>query len=603
MDKRPAGARHIRTSAQATAAPAPGFSRFGVLPETAETALDGLLTPDAVDPSALRAVAAPAEAIGALLTPQAEDGLSGADQAALDLDAILSVAFGMEPEPVAVPPAGLLSDDILDDLLGDWDLGTADDPDDDPADDPAADPADDLLAEPDVPEVPPGIPPQPAARADGAKVISTSASANRGRPPEPELNDDFDQPDDAPGEALPDLDLDDLFAIAPVPAAPSPRGKPLVEATPAPRTARENRRAAVPELDRVLQIGAARPGTWAKWRPRLIWAVILAGLVYVAFLPYPYEVGGDFVVQPLQRSEARSRTDGEIIQVDVAEGDWVKAGDILAVLSNITQLKDLALNEADDAKLRADLATMENGAKPEEIAVAREAVASAELLVSVTRKDLDRQQVLFDSGTIAEKLLDTARNAHAAAVSARDEAAARLALVASAAKPTEIDAQKASIDRNRQELEFARKVLEYTNIRAPQQGQIVSSLSIVPVGAFLPQGGLFAELENNRTVIAEVDMPETYIQEVALGARAELRLWSDPETSIFGTVRSIAPRAEERDFGWVIRVEVEVPNPDGRLAANMTGFGKVAAAERPVWQAFTEAIVGFFKIELWSWIP
>ena len=86
-------------------------------------------------------------------------------------------------------------------------------------------------------------------------------------------------------------------------------------------------------------------------------------------------------------------------------------------------------------------------------------------------------------------------------------------------------------------------------------------------------------------------------------ATAELRLWSGPEASLYGTVKSIAPRAEPRDFGQVIRVQIEVPNPDGKLAANMTGFGKVSATERPVWQAFTRIIARFFVVEMWSWMP
>jgi multidrug efflux pump subunit AcrA (membrane-fusion protein) len=597
MGKRPAGARHLRTSAKATASPAPGFPRVGRLTEvSSDAALDGLLDPQAHATSGADHAGSPAE-----------PGLSEADQAALDLDAILSMAFGMDPEPVS-PPAEAeapVSDDFLDDLFGELDLGAGSE---DTAEAPVAEVlAGDVLVDADDPDAPPAAPRPANPLIEDAEVISATVP-HRPEPPAPEpqaqkpsLDDDFDLAEEELAEPLPDLNLDDIFG--PIPA-PLPRARARGEDFQPPKTpSRDNRRPAVPELDRVLKIGGGRPTFWRTWLPRLFWTAILAGLIYVAFLPYPYEVGGDFVVQPLQRSEARSRTDGEIIQVNVREGDWVKEGDILAVLSNWDELREVAVNESDDAVLRANLATMENGAKPEEIAVAREAVTSAELLVSVTQTELDRQQALFDSGTIAEKVLETARNAHAAAVAARDEAAAKLALVASPTPQTEIDAQKAAIARNQQELDFARLMLEYANIRAPQDGQIVSSLSEVPVGAYLPQGGLFAELENNRTVIAEVDMPETYIHEVSLGAPAELRLWSDPETSIFGTVRAVAPRAEERDFGWVIRVEVEVPNPDGRLAANMTGFGKVAAAERPVWQAFTEAIVGFFKIELWSWVP
>lgn len=356
-------------------------------------------------------------------------------------------------------------------------------------------------------------------------------------------------------------------------------------------------------LDKVLKIGAARQTTLGKWRARLIWLALLGGLIYVGLLPYPFEVGGDFVVQPLDRSEARTRTDGEIITMAAAEGDWVKEGDILAVLSNWDEKRDVALNQADDAKLRADLATLTNGARPEEIKVVEQSLASAELQVSVAQKNLDLLNELLVSGTVSKKVVQDSENVHALAVAARDEAAAKLALVGSGAQQTEVDSLMAAISRNSEELKFSNLMLEYTNVRAPAAGQIVSSLSEVPVGAFLPKGGLFAELEDNRVVIAEVEIPETSIDEVVIGANAELRLWSDPEDSLFGTVQSIAPRAEQRDFGWIIRVEVQVQNPDGKLAANMTGFGKISAAERPTWQAFSQALVGFFKIELWSWVP
>lgn len=394
--------------------------------------------------------------------------------------------------------------------------------------------------------------------------------------------------------------LDDLLAPGSNPEEPVSRAEVRPRRS---DTRAEPRRTEADDLDRVLKMGAAQATPWQKWRARLLWTLVLAGMVYVAFLPYPYEVGGDFLIEPLQRAEARARTDGEIISVTVTEGAWVTEGDILAVLSNWDEKRDVALNEADAAKLEADLATMIDGAKPEEIRLASEGLAAAELGVSVAQQDLERQETLFASGTITQKLVEDARNALKLAETARAEARAKLDLVASGARDTEVDAQRAAIARNAEELAFARLMLEYSNIRAPADGQIVSSLVTVPVGAYLAQGALFAEMEDNRVVIAEVEVPETSIKDVALGAKAELRLWSAPEDSLYGTVRSIAPRAEERDFGKIIRVEIEVPNPDGRLAANMTGFGKIQAAERPVWEAFSGAIVGFFVIELWSWLP
>jgi len=463
--------------------------------------------------------------------------------------------------------------------------------------------------------------------------------------PDPSLDDLFalpPQPPNTPAEDLTDDELDDVLALAFAPDGPGeavparPRedaaiaaagilpAQPAVEGSgagparpglparrasasnavePVPQAPAPPRGRAMEDLDRLLQVGTARPDSGSRWRALLVWAVLLGALAYVAFLPYAFEAGGEFVVQPLDRAEVRSRTDGEIVEVNVDEGDWVEAGQIMAVLSNWDEQRDISLQEADGAKLRAELAALTEGASPEEVAVAQRALDTAEVQVQATAEDLSRQEALFANGTIAEAAVMQARTANAVAVSNRDEAAAKLALVAAPTRETEIQGLRAEIARNEDELEFARLMLENTNIRAPVAGQVVSSLIEAPLGAYLPSGGLFAELEDNRTVIADVEIPEITINEVEIGAPAELRLWSDPETSLSGTVRSISPVAEERDFGKVIRVQVEVPNPDGRLAANMTGFGKIEAEERPVWQAFGRAIYRFFVIELWSWLP
>jgi multidrug efflux pump subunit AcrA (membrane-fusion protein) len=357
------------------------------------------------------------------------------------------------------------------------------------------------------------------------------------------------------------------------------------------------------DLDRVLQVGDARPTTASTWRVRLVWAAILGLLVWIGLQPYPFEVGGDFVIQPLDRAEARARTDGEITELFVAEGDRVEKDQVLAVLSNWDEERDVILNRTDGDRLRAELETMLSGARPEEIAVAEEALRTAEVRIEIAARDLARQEALFATGTIPEKLVEEARDALDLARAARDQARANLALVNSAARQTEIDAQLAAIARNDEEIAFAELMLEYTNIRAPAAGQIVSDLTGVPVGAYLSTGTLFAEIEDTSRVIAEIELPEITVSEIAIGAPAELRVWSAPDDSIFGTVSAIAPRAEERDFGRIVRVQVEVPNPDGRLAANMTGFGKISAGELPVWQVFSRAIYRFFTIELWSWLP
>lgn len=358
------------------------------------------------------------------------------------------------------------------------------------------------------------------------------------------------------------------------------------------------------DLDRVLsRTGTTSRGKGNRLRRVIIWLLVLGGLWYVLQLPYTYEVGGDFVIQPVVQSQVRARTDGEIIEVRVEEGDWVDKDQVMAVLSNWDELRDVAVRKAEIDGLEADLQTLLAGAKPEEIALAQEAVDKAQVQIEIAMLDLNRKQQLFERGTITAAALESAESELKVAEAQMEEALAALRLVQTGARESEIASARAAISKNQEDLQFSELMLEQTNIRAVSDGQIVNSLDDVPIGAYLKEGDLFAVLEDNRVVIAEIEVPETDIGEVKIGAIVELKLWSESADSLQGEVHSIAPVAEEREFGRVVRVKVQVENPDGFLTSNTTGFGKIVAHEAPVWKVFTRVIFRFFRIELWSWIP
>jgi len=363
------------------------------------------------------------------------------------------------------------------------------------------------------------------------------------------------------------------------------------------------RQRATPYIEELLDPKRSRKSWKSKWKALLIWAALIAGLLYVAFLPYSFEVGGDFVVRPIERAEVRARTGGEVLDLLVQEGDWVTEGQVMARLSSWDQEHNIAVREAEMVKARADLATLVAGPRPEEISVAEQRIASSEVKVEYTKREFERQAELLELGAGAGKQVDVAESQHLLALSEVEQARAELGLLRAPVLESQVAAAEAAIERDARDLEHGRLQLEHTKIRANADGYVVTSLAGLSLGTYLPVGGLFAELEDSRTVLAEIEVPETEISEVEIGARAEMKLWSSPRESVNGTVRRIAPKAEEREFGRVVRVLVEVPNPDRRLTPNMTGFGKVAAEERPVWEAFTRSIVRFFQIELWSWLP
>ena len=51
------------------------------------------------------------------------------------------------------------------------------------------------------------------------------------------------------------------------------------------------------------------------------------------------------------------------------------------------------------------------------------------------------------------------------------------------------------------------------------------------------------------------------------------------------------------------KVIATIDNHDGKLSTGMTGTAKIQGETMPVWKAFSQAIIRFLKVQVWSWIP
>jgi multidrug efflux pump subunit AcrA (membrane-fusion protein) len=357
------------------------------------------------------------------------------------------------------------------------------------------------------------------------------------------------------------------------------------------------------DLDKVLKLGKSRRTRGSRLRRLLFWVLMLGGLYWIAIQPYPFSVGGDFTVSPLERTQIRARTNGEIEEIYVREGDWVTKGQRLALLTSWEESSNVAIQEADLVRLEANLESLTAAPKAEEIELAEQNLQAALLREQLAEVQKKRVEALANNGISSVKSLEEAKANYDLAVNVREQAEARLNLLKSPVPESDIEAAKANIQRKKEELNLSKLRLEQTVITAPSDGQVVSPMQKISIGAFLREGDLLAELADNRVVMAEIEVPETEIGEAAIGAEVTLKLWRAPDQSITGIVKRVAPAAEEREFGRVVRVIVEVPNPDGKISRNLTGYGKIIVEERPVWEVFSRVFIRFFKIEIWSWLP
>lgn len=354
-----------------------------------------------------------------------------------------------------------------------------------------------------------------------------------------------------------------------------------------------------------LSAGQSRSSAKPRRRalPYFIWAAILSGLGYVAFLPYPYEAGGDFQVLPTTRGEVRARVDGEVLELLVKEGDWVEENQPLARLSAWDKVRDLAVAKAAMTKAEAELQILVEGPKPEDIVLAEAQVGAARARTTFSRAEADRQSQLVKSGTSSKREAEHASSEYRKALADLAVAEASLDRTRSGPTASMIDAAKAEVAQYREQVAFLESQIERTEVRATMAGRIVTPNIELQHGMYLTTGSLFAVIERSQVAQAEILVPETDIAEVQLGDSVRLKPWGNSDAETLGEVISISPTAEKTPYGPVVRVKTQVDNADGFLRPEMTGYAKIDGSEMPVWEAYTRLFVRFFNIELWSWIP
>jgi multidrug efflux pump subunit AcrA (membrane-fusion protein) len=327
----------------------------------------------------------------------------------------------------------------------------------------------------------------------------------------------------------------------------------------------------------IIQSKTPKANTTSVPLQRKHWLAILAGattaLILMAFLPYSYETAGSFQIVPSQRGEAIARSDGDVVDVAIREGEWVDRGQVLAHLFSSDQQQAITFTRS--RLERAEAALMELDTK------------------ILTSRQSERPP------------------------------AARISAV-----ETEREAARDEVERLRQQLRADEAELERTNIRAPTAGFVTTANPQLLDGVWLNAGDAFLRVDDTRVVQAEILIPQGDV--VRLGAKVRLRPWSG-DREVLGWITEIAPSAlatrdkkpnqqtERRtadtlpDPGRVattaayhsglIRVKAIVPNAGGSLRPAMTGYAKVSGPQMRLGEAYFRFCIRLFKTELWSLVP
>ena len=250
---------------------------------------------------------------------------------------------------------------------------------------------------------------------------------------------------------------------------------------------------------------------------------ILSGLLNACAVPPPLAVGymeGEYVlIAPSETTRVEA--------LHVARGDRIQQGAILVALERRDAEIQVAQAVAAHARATSELADLQLGARPAEIAVAEAAVDSASVELDEARRELARVLGLFDRGVVSQSQLDLARTKVDVADALLRRSQADLAVLQLPARADRIAAAEAAVAEAAAALDAAKWRLGERTLTAPASGEIADLYRFpgdvagpqAPVMSILPDGG----------VKLRFYIPEASYAQVDLGTELEVRCDGCPE--------------------------------------------------------------------------
>lgn len=241
-------------------------------------------------------------------------------------------------------------------------------------------------------------------------------------------------------------------------------------------------------------------------------------------------------IVPQKRATVSARVSGRIDWLGVDEGSRVKAGQVIARLSN----DDLA---AQVAEARASLSQ------------SRAALEQARASLWEADREQERRRSLLEQGITTQSDFDAAKRGY-------DVAQAGLEAAEHAVRASDARVQLSEAN------------FEKTIIRSPFDGVVISKVAevgeMVAAGAFSgqPTGGAIVIVADFASLEMEADINEANLSRVTAGQPALVSVDAVPGHKYRGVLRQIVPAADRQKA--VVQAKVRLVDPDDRLVPDMS---------------------------------
>jgi HlyD family secretion protein len=317
------------------------------------------------------------------------------------------------------------------------------------------------------------------------------------------------------------------------------------------------------------------------WRWAVAAALVAAGLGGVTWYYFEHRPKDEsrLVLQgniDVRQVNLAFKVAGRVESLAVDEGDAVTAWQVVATLDKRYFHDDLRAARARRDAAAANLARLEHGSRPEEIAQSRALLGQQQAALDLAKQEYARSERLVGSAAVSREEFDVFRALQKVAQANVKYVQESLRLAEIGPRREDIDAARAQLAGEDAAVIQSERRLADSDLIAPGPGVILTRAR--ERGAIVQAGETVFTLTLATPVWVRTYVNEQDLGRVRPGMAAEVRTDSAPNRAYPARVGFISPTAEftpktvetrELRTDLVYRLRVIVDNPDGGLRQGM----------------------------------
>ncbi len=271
-----------------------------------------------------------------------------------------------------------------------------------------------------------------------------------------------------------------------------------------------------------------------------------------------------------------SKVSGTVEKFLFDEGDKISANDTILIIDPELLTIQLKQAEALKAAAEAKFDLLVKGARKEDVIFAQEKLNQAKANFELLSKEMERISNLFESNAVSKREFDQISAKYSIAKSQLKTAEENLKKISNFARPEELKASKANLDKATAQVDLIKKQINDCYVTSPIDGFIVKKF--VESGENVAPFTSLVKISDLTKMNVVIYISETELGKVKLGQTAKIKTDTFPDKTYKGKIVYISPEAEftpksvqtkDERTKLVFAVKIAIDNPEFELKAGM----------------------------------